>query len=198
MSDRRQREPKQAVQPQRSLDLRILVRSRVIERLLAQLQFRDRAALHGQRQRRFPRAEVQEGRLGARSWQAWRWRPSGCGARSPLGPKCRKLSRPPLPTTIHAMLPPARMGAGQRPPLRRQLDALMAEPLAVAPRLLVHVGLGLRRLAPLTQGMQVALAVQAAVDDGLDVIAGPGIAGTKRAAGTELVTPPALFGRVAL
>jgi hypothetical protein len=46
----------------------------------------------------------------------------------------------------------------------------------------VHVGLRLRRLAPLAQRVQVALAVGAAIDDGLDVIAGPGIAWAKRAA----------------
>lgn len=34
--------------------------------------------------------------------------------------------------------------------------------------------------------MQVALAVGVAVDDGLDVIAGPGVAGTERAAAAEI------------
>jgi hypothetical protein len=80
------------------------------------------------------------------------------------------------------MLPRAGEGARQRAALRSQLDAGMAEPLAVAPRFLVHVGLRLRRLAPLAQGVQVALAVRAAVDNGDDVIAGPGVARTERAA----------------
>ena len=66
-------------------------------------------------------------------------------------------------------------------PLRRQFDSGVAEPPPVRSRLLVHVGLSLRRLAPLAQRMQVALAVQAAVDDGLDVIAGPGVAGAELA-----------------
>ena len=51
------------------------------------------------------------------------------------------------------MLPPAGEGARQRATLRRKLDAGVAEPLAVAPRLLVNVGLRLRRLAPLAQGV---------------------------------------------
>jgi hypothetical protein len=49
----------------------------------------------------------------------------------------------------------------------------MPKPLAIAPRLLVHVGLGLGRLAPFAERMKVALAVGTAVDDGDDVIAGP-------------------------
>jgi hypothetical protein len=45
------------------------------------------------------------------------------------------------------MFPPAGEGSRERAPLRRQLDAGMAEPLAVAPRFLVHVGLHLRPFA---------------------------------------------------
>jgi hypothetical protein len=45
------------------------------------------------------------------------------------------------------MLPPAGEGARQRAALRRQLDAGVTEPLAVAPRLLVNVGLSLRPFA---------------------------------------------------
>jgi hypothetical protein len=73
---------------------------------------------------------------------------------------------------IHAVLPSAGDGAGQGAPLRGQLYAGVTKPPAVAPRLLMHVGLGLRRLAPLAEWMQVAHVVGAAVDDGLDVIAG--------------------------
>jgi hypothetical protein len=108
------------------------------------------------------------------------------------------VSRPPLPAAIHTMFPPAGDGARQGPPLRRQFDTGVAEPPTIAPRLLVHVGLGLRRLAPLAPRMQVALAVGTAIDDGLDVIAGPRVAGTEPAAGTEPVMQPALFRRVAL
>jgi hypothetical protein len=78
-------------------------------------------------------------------------------------------SRPPFPRAIHPMSPPARECARQGPALRRDLDASVAEPPPVAPRLLVHVGLRLRGLAPLAERMQVALAVGAAVDPATDI-----------------------------
>jgi hypothetical protein len=58
----------------------------------------------------------------------------------------------------------------------------MSEPLVINPRLLLHVGLGLGRLAPLAERMEIALAVRSAVDDGDDVVAGPGIARAEEAA----------------
>jgi hypothetical protein len=83
------------------------------------------------------------------------------------------------------MFPAAGDRSGERAALGRQLDAGVAKPLAVTPRLLVHVDRGLQRLAPLAERMQVALAVGPAIDDGLDVIAGPGIARAKRAAAAQ-------------
>jgi hypothetical protein len=83
------------------------------------------------------------------------------------------------------MFPAAGDRSGERAALGRQLDAGVAKPLAVAPRLLVDVDRGLQRLAPFAERMQVALAVGAAVDDGLDVVAGPGVARAKGAATAE-------------
>jgi hypothetical protein len=70
-------------------------------------------------------------------------------------------------------------GRRSQPPSMRRFHPLanVPEPPAVAPRLLVHISLGLRRLAPFAERMQVALAVRPAVDDGLNVVAGPGVAG---------------------
>jgi hypothetical protein len=70
-------------------------------------------------------------------------------------------------------------------------DAGMPKSLAVAPRLLVQVGLRFQRFAPLAERMQVALAVGAAIDDGSDVVARPGIPRAKRAAAAEAGIAPA-------
>jgi hypothetical protein len=80
-----------------------------------------------------------------------------------------------------ALPPPAGEGARQRPPLRGQFDARVPEPPPVAPRFLVHVGLGLRRLTPFAHWMQVVPAAGASIDHGLDVVAGPGVTGAELA-----------------
>jgi hypothetical protein len=72
------------------------------------------------------------------------------------------------------MFPPARERARQGSSLGLQLDAGVAEPLAVDPRLLVDVGLGLVRLAPFAERMEIALPVRSAVDD---LVTGPGVVG---------------------
>jgi hypothetical protein len=67
---------------------------------------------------------------------------------------------PSLPPAIHPVLLPTREGAKQRPPRGLELDPGVPDPPAVDPRLLLHVGLRLWRLAPLAQRMEVALPVR--------------------------------------
>ena len=74
------------------------------------------------------------------------------------------------------MLPPAGERAGQRPSLRHQLDPGAAEPPAVDPRVFVDVGLGVRRLTPFAERMEISVPVGSAVDEGNDVITGPPVA----------------------
>jgi hypothetical protein len=66
----------------------------------------------------------------------------------------------------------------------------VAKPLMVGPRLLLHVGLGLRRLAPFAERMEVDLPVWSAVNDRVDVVACPGVARAEGASAAENRTAP--------